>query len=198
MHLLIALIAGAFIVLMSVTGSILAFEPEIDRLLHPHLSRVTPRGKTLSLVEIGDRVSKAYGAEPIVAYLPSQSPIEPTQVIVSRGIVVLDPYTGEVLGLRTRGETFIGLVRALHTRLAAGDTGREFVKWSAVVFILSLVSGFWLWWPIKQFRLRAPWRSRTFFFDLHNAVGILALLPLLVLAATGTAIGFEDGVSRHA
>jgi uncharacterized iron-regulated membrane protein len=35
------------------------------------------------------------------------------------------------------------------------------------------------------------WRG-GFWFDLHNSIGILSLLPLLVLAGTGIVIGFED------
>ena len=42
LHLFIALIAGAFMVILGVTGSIMEFEPELDRSLHPQLSYVTP------------------------------------------------------------------------------------------------------------------------------------------------------------
>ena len=58
--------------------------------------------------------------------------------------------------------------------------------------LFSLASGLYLWWPLKRVRIRAGWRDRLFWFDLHNALGIFFLLPLLVLAVTGTIIGFED------
>ena len=191
-HLLIALTAGGFIVLLGATGSIIAFQPELDRLLHRDLSYVKPGGKVRSLVEIGNAVSRNYGDEPIVAFLPSVSPDFPTQVILSRGIVSVNPYTGEILGIRTRGQTFLGFVRALHVRLAAGDVGKNILRWSAVAMLFSLASGLYLWWPIKRIRIRGPRWSTGFWFDAHNAVGILSLLPLLVLAATGVVIGFED------
>jgi len=192
MHLLIALIAGGFMVLLGATGSIIAFQPELDRLLHRDLSHVKPGGKVRSLVDIGDAVSRNYGDEPIVAFLPSVSPDFPTQVILSRGIVSVNQYTGEILGIRTRGQTFLGFVRALHVRLAAGDAGRNILRWSAVAMLFSLASGLYLWWPVKRIRIRGPRWSTGFWFDAHNAVGILSLLPLLVLAATGVVIGFED------
>lgn len=179
-------------VLLGVTGGIIAFQPELDRLFHRDLSYVKPAGKVRSLVEIGDAVSRNYVDQPIVAFLPSVSPDFPTQVILSRGIVSVNPYTGEILGIRARGQTFLGFVRALHVRLAAGDVGRNILRWSAVAMLFSLASGLYLWWPVKRLRIRGPRWSTGFWFDMHNAVGIFSLLPLLVLAATGVMIGFED------
>lgn len=192
LHLSIALVAGAFLMILGLTGSILSFEPELDRLFHFHLSYVSPRSRVLTLQEIGDAVSRAYAGEPIVAYLPSTSPDISWQVVLPRGIVYVNQYTGEVLGVRTRGQTFLGVVRAMHTRLGAGDFGRSVVKWAGVATLILLASGLYLWWPAKRVRIRGGWRRSGFWFDVHNSVGILSLLPLLVLAATGTAIGFED------
>ncbi len=182
-------------VILGITGSVIAFEPELDRLFHPHLSHVKPSGRTLSLVEIGEAASKKYGGVPIVAYLPSSSPDAPTEVILSLGIVPVNQYTGEVLGLRTRGQTVLGFMRALHVRLATGDIGRNILRLSTVLMLISLASGLYLWWPRKRIRIRGPWWSRLFWSDQHNSFGIFSLLPLLLLTATGVVIGFEDEVS---
>lgn len=191
-HLVLAIIAGGFMAVLGVTGSILAFGPELDRWFHPDVSYVKPGERVLSLVDIGDAVSRKYGGEPIVAFLPAASPRFPTEVLMSRGVVSVNQYTGEILGVRTRGQTVLGFVRALHVRLATGDWGRSLLKWSAVAMLFSLGSGIYLWWPVKRMRIRGPWMSGRFWFDLHNAIGIFSLLPLLALAATGTVIGFED------
>jgi uncharacterized iron-regulated membrane protein len=192
LHLLIALTAGTFMVILGVTGSIMEFEPELDRLFHPQLSYITPGRQALSLSEIGDVVSRRFGDEPVVAYLPSLSPNFSSQVLLPSGIAYVNQYTGKVLGERVRGQTFLGYVRSLHVRLASGDFGRNFLKWSACAMLLSLASGLYLWWPIKQVRIRGEWGSRRLWFGLHNAIGILSLLPLALLAATGTILGFED------
>jgi uncharacterized iron-regulated membrane protein len=194
-HLWLALVTGVFMVVLGVTGCIIAFEPELDRLLHPHLSHVKQDSRIISLVEIGEAASKKYGGEPVVAYLPSSSPDFPTQVILSRGVVSVDQYTGEVLGIRTRGQTLLGFMRALHVRLATGDTGRNILRWTNLAILISLASGLYLWWPRKRVQIRGPRWSRLFWFDLHNSFGILSLLPLLMLAATGAVIGFEDGIA---
>jgi uncharacterized iron-regulated membrane protein len=191
-HLSVALIAGVFVLVLGLTGSILAFEPELDRLFHPHLSYVKPGGSVLSLGEIGAVVSKQFNGEPIVAYLPSESPDLSAQVILPSGIVCVNQYTGEVLGTRTRGQSIFGLARDLHVRLASGDVGRNIMRWSGVALLVSLASGLHLWWPGKRVGVRGGWRSVGFWFDVHNSVGILSLAPLLILAATGTVTGFED------
>lgn len=182
-------------VILGITGSVIAFEPELDRLLHPHLSFVKPGGRSLSLVEIGEAASKKYGGEPVVAYLPSSSPDVSTKVILSTGVVSVNQYTGEILGLRTRGLTVLGFMRALHLRLATGDVGRNILRWSALAMLISLASGLYLWWPRKTIRIRGPWWSRLFWSDLHNSFGIFSFLPLLLLTATGIVIGFEDQLS---
>jgi uncharacterized iron-regulated membrane protein len=191
-HLLIALMAGAFMVILGVTGSIMEFEPELDQLLRPSLSYVTPGQRVLPLAELGDDVSRKFDGEPVVAYLPSFLPNRPSQVVLPRGIVYVNQYTGEVLGVRARGQTFLGYVRAIHVHLGSGDFGRNILSWSAVALLLSLASGVYLWWPTKGVRIRGQWGSRRLWFDLHNAIGIFMLLPLTVLAATGTVLGFED------
>lgn len=94
--------------------------------------------------------------------------------------------------MRTRGQTFLGYVRELHIRLADGTFGRNILKFSGIAMLLSLGSGLYLWWPIKQVRIRGKWGTRRLWFDLHSVVGIFSLLPLAILAATGTIIGFED------
>jgi uncharacterized iron-regulated membrane protein len=191
-HLMIALIAGVFIVVLALTGSIIAFEPELDRLLHSDLSYVKPGGRSLSLAEIGVEVSHKYPGEPIVAYLPAQSTDLATEVILSRGIVAVNQYSGEILGVRRRGQTFLGFVRALHVRLATGVLGRSIVKWSSVALLLALLSGLYLWWPRKVTRIRGRRWTTLFWWDLHNAIGVFSLLPLFALTATGVVIGFEN------
>lgn len=192
LHLFIAVTAGAFMVILGVTGSIMAFEPELDRSFHYRLSHVTPRERVLSLTEIGNAVSRQCNGEPVVAYLPSLWPDLSWQVVLPRGVAYVNQYSGEVLGLRARGQTFLGYARALHLRLGGGDLGRNILKWSGVEMLLSLVSGFYLWWPVKRLRIQGSWRTRRFWFDLHNAVGIFTVFPLIMLAATGTIMGFED------
>ena len=51
LHLYTGLIAGIFLVLLSVTGSFMVFEDDVDRALNPKLTWVQPGNKRLSLNE---------------------------------------------------------------------------------------------------------------------------------------------------
>jgi uncharacterized iron-regulated membrane protein len=181
-HLFTALLAGALIVILGATGSVMEFEPELDHLLHPHLSYITPGMRVLSLREIGDAVSRRFSGEPVVAYQPSLSPDLSSQVLLPSGVAYVNQYTGEVLGMRSRGQTFLGYARALHVRLASGDFGRNVMKWSGIGMLISLASGAYLWWPIKQVRIR-KWGGPHFWFDVHNAI------RNLLIVASGDASG---------
>jgi uncharacterized iron-regulated membrane protein len=135
-------------------GASSPFAPQLDRLLHRHVSYVKPGERILSLVQIGDAVARKYPGEPVVAYLPSEAADRPHRVILSRGIVSVNQHTGEILGVRTRGQTFLGIIRSLHVRLAGGDAGRLVLKWASVGLLFSLISGLYLWWPAKRLRIR--------------------------------------------
>jgi len=62
--------------------------------------------------------------------------------------------------------------------------------------LFSIVSGLYLWWPVKRVGIRGPWLRARLWSDLHNSVGIFSLLPWLVLGASGIVIGFEDPIAK--
>ncbi len=192
LHLYVALIAGIFVVILGATGSIMAFEPEIDHLLHSKLSYVTPQGSAMSLAQIGDAVSKAYPGERIGGYLLSTSPDISTQVSLRKGLVSVNQYTGEILGMRAGGMDFLGYVHQLHLRLLIrnhSDSGKTIMSWAGVAMLFLLLTGLYLWWPLKRVSIGS---GKRFWFDFHNVVGIFSLVFLLMLTVTGMMIGFEE------
>src|SRR5436190_12728255 len=103
LHLYLALIAGVFVVILGLTGSIMAFEPEIDHLLHAHLSYVAAGEQPLNLAQISSVIAKAFPGEAISGYTLSSAPDLSYQVSLKRGSVYVNQYTGEVLGVRAGG-----------------------------------------------------------------------------------------------
>lgn len=194
-HLYLALVSGIFVLILGLTGSIMAFEPEIDHLLHWKLSYVTPQGNPKSLSELGESVSKALAGERPGGYLLPSSPNLSYGVATKRGLVAVNPYTAEILGVRPGGRDFLAYVHQLHLRLLIGnraDTGKGIVSWAGVAMLFVLLSGLYLWWPLKRIKMQPSARGRRFWFDLHNASGIFSFLFLLVLTFTGLMIGFEE------
>jgi uncharacterized iron-regulated membrane protein len=114
----------------------------------------------------------------VVAYLPSDAADLPQRVLLSRGIVSVNQYTGEILGVRTRGQTLLGIIRAVHVRLAAGDAGRFVLKWAAVALLFSLISGIYLWWPAKRLRIHGSRGSTKSWFDFARRCRYLLVSAL--------------------
>lgn len=201
LHLYLALLASVFVIILGITGSIMAFEPEIDHLLHRKLAYVTPGPQVLSLAEIGAAVARRFPGDPIDAYVLSTSRDLSYQVVLeTSGSVYVNQYTGEILGVRPDQMEFLDYVHQLHLRLlwrGQGDEGpgKKIMSWAGVVILFLLLSGLYLWWPRKRFRIKSGSTGRLFWFDLHNMVGIFSLVFLLVLAVTGVMIGFERTVN---
>jgi uncharacterized iron-regulated membrane protein len=190
LHRYLALIAGVFVAILGVTGSIMAFEPEIDHLFHRKLTYVTPQTKPLSLAEVVGIVTRAFPGEAIRAYNISAFPGMAYQVATTRRAVFVNQYTGEILGTRSGDDSvsrFLGTVHQLHLRLLIhdkSDTGKKIESYAGMAIIFLALSGLYLWWPLKRIRLRS-------WFDLHNTIGVFSLVVLLILATSGVVIGFD-------
>ncbi|HLZ44347.1 MAG TPA: PepSY-associated TM helix domain-containing protein [Gemmatimonadales bacterium] len=202
-HLWLGLSAGIFIALLGITGSIMAFEQEIEHALHPHLWYVPPPpgARSLTLAQIGAAVKQAFPDDTISCYLVATKPGLSDQVGLSRSLVFVNQYSGAILGQqRFGGPDLLNVIHQLHTHLlfrGLGDLGGKVVSSAALVLFVMLLSGLYLWWPLK--RIRISWRgsaARRSWFDLHNTIGVVSLVVLLALCATGIAIGFEKASSR--
>lgn len=198
LHLYLSLIVGVFVIILGVTGSIMAFETELDHLFHSRLTYVTPQTKALSLTEIGAAALKAIPGARIRGYALSTAPNISYQVGTSEGTVFVNQYTGEILGVQKGPDSVndaLNFIHQFHLRLAIrnqSDVGKEIIKWVGVVILLLLCSGLYLWWPAKRVSIRKGGTSWRFWFDLHNTVGVFSLVFLLTLAITGAVIGFEE------
>src|SRR5258708_24423242 len=94
LHLYLAILAGIFILILGTTGSIMAFEPELDHVLHWRLSYVTPQGHAMPLAQIAGAINKAYPGERIGGYLIPTPPNLAYQASINRGAGSVNQYTG--------------------------------------------------------------------------------------------------------
>ena len=189
LHLIGGFVAALFIVVLGITGSIMAFEEEIDHLVHSHLFHVVPQGQPLSLAELTSRAAAGLTG-PVVGYGLGVSPNLSWYIATPDGAVFVNPYTGEILGIRT-APTWLNQVHQFHLRLLAGNAGKTIVSWAGVVMTLLTLSGIYLWWPVKRVSVNRAAGGRRLWFDLHNAVGVFSFAFLFLLSLTGVVIGFE-------
>src|SRR5512133_1603595 len=172
LHLIVAVVFGVFIVLLGVTGAEMAFEQELDHVLHWKLTYVKPQGQAMSLAQIHDAVARTFPNEEIGAYATSTSPDMSYAVVLDGKLAYVNQYTGEVLGTRAQEMDWQGYMHQLHLRLAMMDKGRKFgettIKASGVAALFLVLSGAYLWWPVKRVAIGKSDGSRRFWFDVHN------------------------------
>ena len=175
--------AGLLLLILGVSGSVMAFSGEIDCLLHPRLFKVVPEGQPLSLSQLASSAASVlHAGESIDTCLPS------TRADVSDSFIVrahhriprqifVDQYTGRVLGSLS-AVRFTSIMKTLHS--IAGVLGC-----SSIILVFMVLSGLYLWWPRKQIKIGLSGDVQRLSFDLHNSIGLFASLFLFLFAVTG-------------
>jgi len=140
LHLVGALVGAIFVVILGLTGSIMAFEDEIDHLTNARLFRVAPAGSPMRLTDLGAKVLATHPGRRIGGYGMGVTPDLSYYVAAGGSAVYVNQYTGEILGERS-GPTWLAEVHQLHLRLLAGATGKTIVSWAGVLMLLLTISG---------------------------------------------------------
>jgi uncharacterized iron-regulated membrane protein len=66
-HLYVGVIAGAFFIVLGMTGALISFESPLDHLFHPRRSYVPPSLRDLPLSEIIHSVNTAFPSDDVIA-----------------------------------------------------------------------------------------------------------------------------------
>jgi uncharacterized iron-regulated membrane protein len=190
-HLVGGLIAAALLLILGVTGSIMAFESEIDSRLHPSLFHVVPLGQALPLTTLAARVAAVTRPDERVGIyvLPTKPDNSCVVTLLAPGRlprqVFVDEYSGRVLGSLSVVR-FVVVAHGLH------EASGAVMGWTAIILLSSVTSGLYLWWPLKRIKIGFEGPARRVCFDLHNSAGFFSSLFLLVFGATGAYMAFES------
>lgn len=204
-HLYLGLAAAIFLVILGLTGSIMAFEGDIDHWLHPGLWYVAKSAHMLPQQELIARVQQRFAPARVASvHISRQSNLAQSMQMTDRSTVLVNPYDGTILGRLsgpTRTQIVLNSIHQLHLRLvfdprgagSFGPVGKKIVSIAGLMLCLLVPIGVALWWNIKRATVRwdASWFRAC--FDVHNALGIYAALVLFVAGFTGVLIGFDFG-----
>jgi uncharacterized iron-regulated membrane protein len=203
-HLIAGVLAGALILVMSVTGVLLTYERQMVEWSNSDLrSEVGPGATRLPI----DRVVAAFQqAQPDLApgsVVVGVEADDPVVVSVGQRAFYLDAYSGRLLGEGRQGmRQFMSDVRAWHRWLAVEGEGRAtarwYTGWSNVLFLFIVCSGLYLWLPRKwswQHLRPVIWftggaRGKARDFNWHNAIGVWCLVPLFIVVLSAVPISF--------
>jgi uncharacterized iron-regulated membrane protein len=193
-HRYVALVAALVVLVIALTGSALVFEGAIDRALNPQLWRAAPVGPVLPLdTHAAQDAAAARGTVGVLSLARNPGVAYVAQSGASQ--VFVNPYTGAVLGTRTIAEwnrTLPRRIHVLHTTLLAGRTGGAVVGAVTVAVLFLVLSGLWLWWPDKLWRVRWSGSWKRVVFDLHHAAGVFAAVVLLAITGSGLVMHYRS------
>jgi len=217
-HRWVGLGLALFLVIEGLTGSALAFNTELTRLLHPALFVRPPGGavKPLDFATLADR-ARAIAPRARLDYFEK---FGPNQVVLRMHgdstfkYLVLDPWTGHELGRLTEDLHASGFVAnimpviyTLHTSLALGGVGAWILSIVALIwtvdcfvgFYLTLPAGFAGYWRRWKTAWLVKWPSSTFRlnFDLHRAGGLWFWGLLFVFAWSSSVLVWPGMVANQ-
>lgn len=198
LHLWLGLVLGGSLALLGVTGSVLAFYPEIDALLHPEIRVEGPVphdwDRALATVratypdKLGPwrfEVTDKPGAIPARYYDPPERAGHDFRPMM----VWLSPDGGQVLRRDYWGEYAMTFIYDLHYRLLLGKRGGEVLGWIGFALLALLISGLWAWWPrgswAKALRIKPHAPPQRSLRDWHKITGLVGFVFLILLTATG-------------
>ena len=214
-HRIIGLFAGAILVLIGLSGSVLAFREDIDEWLNASLMRVEPPPlpSPRPLDEILAAATAATPAEgrperltlprhahaaAIVSYM-----VETDDLDTYFHQLFVDPYTAKVTGSRLYShgddvfsQPLVQIVMAFHWTFLLGANNAYLVGAIGLLLFFSILLGLWLWRPRNgdwRLGLTIKWGAspERIAYDAHRSVGVYFALLLLVTLATGIAMIFK-------
>jgi uncharacterized iron-regulated membrane protein len=206
MHLACGVMAGLVVLMMSVTGVLLAYERQIlawvDRAHDADPPAAAERRPLAALLD----AAKLYRPDLTpTAITLRNDPRAAVTITAGRGVALhANPYTGAIVeqgGERVRA--FFDAVTGWHRWFNAGGenraTARAVTGASNLAFLFLVLSGIYLWLP--RVLKWAAFRTRVWFnpraespkardFNWHHVFGIWSALPLAVVVATAVVFSY--------
>lgn len=206
-HLPVGAIAGVVILIMCVTGVLLAYEKQITLWADTHAYKSAPpsaEARHLPVAKLIENARNTRGANPASITLRSD-PSAPAEISFGRDSapIFLNPYSGNVLGEGSqRVRSFFRTMTDWHRWLGAKGENRNVAR--AITgacnlgFLFLVISGFYLWWPrnwnlksvrnVLWFRRGLPAKARD--FNWHNTIGFWSSVPLFVIVLSSVVISY--------
>lgn len=193
-HSIAGLLSGIFVLAMSLSGSLLVFHDELDKISFPatHSSgnAILPVDscyrslqKDYPHAQISSCVLPGSAAEPFLFTIYDSSYKDGTAALE----VFLHPQTAQILETRGSGEmknSFMSWLSGFHSSFHLGRTGEWLLGFFSLVFLLSIITGLILYrknvWAVLCFRRRVFKKG-----NLHQLIGVYALLFNLMIGVTG-------------
>ena len=195
-HFYAGLFCIPFILLLSGTGMIYLFKPQIDDIIDRRYEQLAPPMRPASpAAEVRAALAALPGAHLLAYELPRSERSAARVIVVRDGIATrayVAPASLEVLKTVPEEQRFERIIFNLHGQLLLGNRGSVVVELAASWAIVMILTGLCLWWPrsgsggaagLLYPRLGSG--RRTFWRDLHAVTGVWVSAFALLLLMSG-------------
>jgi uncharacterized iron-regulated membrane protein len=227
LHRYIGLATAVFLLLAGITGSILAFNHELDEWLNPEFYAASAEGQRLPPGDLVDAVQTAHpklqvwymeypneaGHTALLAAVARNDPATGKPFEERNQVFYLDPVSAEQKGKRFWGEccfqreNFVPFILEFHYNLTLpGNWGLLLMGLVAIAWVIDCFVALWLTLPRgKPFwkKWSTAWKIKgghvyRLNFDLHRAGGLWLWLLLLPIAVSSVAMNLPSQVFKPA
>ena len=201
LHRIFGLAGGLFILVITITGSILVVDKQVDNLLNPAQTELKAVGQTQPYSRLLAVAQQQFpGATVRAMEWAEASRHEAVRVEVMaanrRTLVSLNPYTGQVINANDADVTFVSRARELHENLLLEPVGGYVMGLAGLCLLGSVLTGTWYYRRslLSVFKIGVRWKkpARIVYADLHKWLGVVALLFMLLMSATGIFFHWEQ------
>ncbi|ROQ21503.1 putative iron-regulated membrane protein [Marinimicrobium koreense] len=194
-HFYAGLFCIPFVVILSVTGGIYLFKPQLDHWAERDFRNLATAGKALPIEKQIEHALVAYPDAMLVNIRVTANTQDAHRLLIRQGgetiHLYVHPATGEVLQANNPDRRLTAWVKNLHGELLIGTAGSILVELAACWAFVLLMTGVYLWWPRGQKGLggvlypRLRKGGRTFWRDLHAVIGfwLVGLTFFLLITA---------------
>lgn len=211
LHHWVGLYTGILIGVLSITGAVAVFIPEIDALIQEHHYNAVSTASSSGLPQFGESVDSLVHRFPDYHSLAISLPHQPNHAVQvdlitpeggtnMRYDFFIDGGTDQFLGQRDHQNSLANYLRQMHVRLYEGYWGRQLVGIGGLALAVVAITGLVIYgnfmkrqvWPA----VRSRKNIRIVMADWHKLVGISALAFNLVIALTGAWLGLQPWLMR--
>ena len=191
---------------MSVTGAILAFQPQIEEFVEREARFVVvpENAQKLDVQTLLERVLAAKpDLQPTNLTVYAEADKAAALAVGREGNVYVNPYTGEITGESAKQtRAFFRSMTDWHRWLAADGDSRPLARAVTgacnLAFLFLAISGVYIWFPRKWSRrhfkavmiFRPKLKGKARDFNWHNTIGFWTSLVLIILTVTATVISY--------
>lgn len=198
-HAWAGIFAGSILIVVSLTGTLLVFEEELDVWLYPELFGFEHEDERLSFGGTVQAVQAVYPDWQIKGIYRFKKRNDCYMLYYGADYrqAVVNPYSGEVTGTRIYAHSIMGFIRNLHRTLLIPTVGKYIVGVASLFLVILMITGLRLWIPKHWGKLKerltvkkgASFKRQN--YDWHNSLGFYFSPFITLISLTGAAITFS-------